>query len=307
MIGVREATVPEIAAWRDDWRARLESWHGAADVPADWVSQQAEGRMANYARRPRPARSHSPSTKRSLGSWRFRPPMRTGYGAALIDDIWIAEQHRRKGYATEAILWAEHWAQAAGATALWATTDPGEPAHAGLFRGYPVRAHQMIKKLTEPGQLQDGLEGRPMSESEYAGWRAELVRGYAADMANSGTLPDAQAATQAAAQADQLLPDGLRTANQSFLCLYANGEAVATNWLCHHRGPGISWVYGVEVSAEHRGNGYGRAAMLIGEAAALDASDTHLALNVFGHNDVAIRLYDSMGYRRYEDGRSIAL
>ena len=49
MIVVREATGPEIAAWRDDWRARLESWHGAADVPAEWVSQQAEGRMTNYA------------------------------------------------------------------------------------------------------------------------------------------------------------------------------------------------------------------------------------------------------------------
>jgi ribosomal protein S18 acetylase RimI-like enzyme len=47
--------------------------------------------------------------------------------------------------------------------------------------------------------------------------------------------------------------------------------------------------------------------MNIGEQAALDAGDTHLALNVFGHNEVAIRLYDSMGYRRYEDARSVAI
>jgi GNAT superfamily N-acetyltransferase len=307
MIVVREATAPEIAAWRDNWRARLESWHGAADVPADWVSQQAEGRMANYATADQTGTFALTLDEAVVGVMALSAAAEDGVRAALIDDIWIAEQHRCKGYGTEAIVWAEHWAQAAGATALWATTDPSEQAHAGLFRRYPVRAHQMIKKLTEPGRLRNGLAGRPMSEPEYADWRAELVRGYAADMANSGTLPDAQAATQAAAQADQLLPDGLRTANQSFLCLYANGEAVATNWLCHHRGPGISWVYGVEVSAEHRGKGYGRAAMVIGETAALDAGDTHLALNVFGHNEVAIGLYDSMGYHRYEDGRSIAL
>jgi GNAT superfamily N-acetyltransferase len=307
MIGVREATVPEITAWRDDWRARLEYWHGAADVPADWANQQAEVRMANYATAAQAGTFALTLNDAVVGIMALSAADEDGVRAGFIDDIWIAEQHRRKRYGTEAIAWAEHWAQAAGATALWATTDPSEPAHAGLFRGYPVRAHQMIKKLTEPGQLQGGLEGRPMSDAEYAGWRAELVRGYAADMASSGTLPDAQAATQAAVQADQLLPDGLLTANQSFLCLYANGEVVATIWLCHNRGPGISWVYGVEVSAEHRGQGYGRAAMLIGETAALDAGDTHLALNVFGHNDVAIRLYESMGYRRYEDGRSIAL
>ncbi len=307
MISVREATVPETAAWRDGWRARLESWHGAADVPAAWVSQQADGLMANFIAAAQCGTFALTVDGAVVGIMALSAAVEDGVRAALIDDIWIAEQHRRKGHAAEAIAWAEHWAQAADATALWASTDPTEPAHAALFRSYPVRAHQMIKKLTEPDKLADGLEGRPMSEAEFAGWRTELVRGYAADMANSGTLPDAQAATQAAAQADQLLPDGLRTANQSFLCLHANGAAVATNWVCHHRGPGISWVYSVEVSPERRGKGYGRAAMIIGERAALEAGDTHLALNVFGHNDVAIRLYDGMGYRRYEDGRSIAL
>jgi GNAT superfamily N-acetyltransferase len=307
MIGVRETITSETVAWRDDWRARIESWHCAADVPADWVCQQAEGRIANFAAAAQAGTFALIVDGAVVGIMALSAADEDGVRAGLIDDIWIAEQHRRKGHGTEAIRWAEHWAQAAGATSLWATTYPTEPAHAGLFRRYPVRAHQMIKKLTEPDKLADGLEGRPMSEAEYAGWRDELVRGYAADMAGSGTLPDAQAAIQAAAQADQLLPDGLRSANQSFLCLCANGAVVATNWVCHRRGTGISWVYSVEVSQEHRGKGYGRAAMIIGERAALDAGDTHLALNVFGHNDVAIRLYDSMGYRRYEDARSIAL
>src|SRR5271165_4006003 len=93
----------------------------------------------------------------------------------------------------------------------------------------------------------------------------------------------------------------------SFLCLCAGGEVVATNWIGHHYGPGVSWVYGVETHAGHRGKGYGRAAMIIGAEATLAAGDAHLGLNVFGHNAVAIGMYESMGYRAYDHGRSIEL
>jgi len=147
-----------------------------------------------------------------------------------------------------------------------------------------------------------------MTEEEFVGWRADAVRGYAAGIADSGMLPGAQAAQSAAgAQFDQLLPDGLDTADHSFLCLCAGGEVVATNWIGHHHGPGVSWVYGVEVAEQYRGKGYGRAAMIIGEQATVGAGDSHLALNVFGHNSVAISMYEGMGYQAYDHGRSIDL
>lgn len=79
------------------------------------------------------------------------------------------------------------------------------------------------------------------------------------------------------------------------------------NWLCHHREPGASWVYGVEVSERHRGQGYGRAAMIAGEQATLAAGDTHLSLNVFGGNAVATRLYERMGDQTVDQSRSIDL
>ena len=146
-----------------------------------------------------------------------------------------------------------------------------------------------------------------MTDAEYANWRTATERGYAADITASGALSAEQAAAMAADQFAQLLPDGLRTVDQSFLCLCAGGEVVATNWIQHHRSPGVSWVYGVETYEQHRGKGYGRAAMVIGERATLAAGDTHLALNVFGHNSVAIGLYTSMGYRKYDEGRSADL
>ena len=47
--------------------------------------------------------------------------------------------------------------------------------------------------------------------------------------------------------------------------------------------------------------------MIVGERAAIDVGDTHLALNVFGQNRVAISLYNAMGYRAYDAGRSVDL
>ena len=80
---------------------------------------------------------------------------------------------------------------------------------------------------------------------------------------------------------------------------------VATNWLAHHYAPATSFVLGVEVEAAHRGKGYGRVAMQLGEQASLQAGDSQLALNVFGQNSPAIGLYEAMGYGTVEKIRSL--
>ena len=307
MIETRAATEAESATWQADWRARLNAWYGRPDVPADWVAEQVTGRLSVLRTGELTAELALTSGHDMVGVLALALTQQNGSREVVIGDLWIAPEHRRKGHGTAALRLAERWAADNQARAIWVLTDPAEPAHAALFARYPVRARQMIKEITGPGMLADGLEGRPMTEAEFADWRVESVQGYAADIADSGSLPAAEAAGSAAAQFDQVLPQGLGTENHSFLCLCASGEVVATNWIGHHRSPGTSWVYGVETHENQRGKGYGRAAMIIGERATLAAGDTHLALNVFGHNDVAIAMYESMGYRAYDHGRSIEL
>ncbi|MFD0346740.1 GNAT family N-acetyltransferase [Kitasatospora aburaviensis] len=53
----------------------------------------------------------------------------------------------------------------------------------------------------------------------------------------------------------------------------------------------------VEVAEAHRGHGHGRTLMLLAERECLAAGVHDLGLNVFTGNEVAIRLYDSLGYR----------
>ena len=76
-----------------------------------------------------------------------------------------------------------------------------------------------------------------------------------------------------------------------------DGGPVGHLWLRHHRQPGLSYVYDVEVAEEHRGRGYGRAAMLVAEVLTRNAGDGELGLHVFGPNAVARRLYLSLGYQ----------
>ena len=307
VIETRTPTDAELAGWRDDWRIRLDSWYRQPDVAADWASQQ----VARHMSLPDTGESSDIFALESggdvVGMLAVVLTQQDGLPGVIVSDIWIAPGQRRRGYGAAALRRAERWAAERQARSVWVLTDPADPVHAAFFRDYPLRAHQMIRRISASGPLADGLAGRPMTTGEFAAWRAETVAGFAADLADSGTLSAADAATSSAAQFDALLPAGLDTEDHTFLCLCAGGEVVATNWLAHHRGPGTSWVYGVETHEGHRGKGYGRAAMVIGEQATLAAGDTHLALNVFGHNAVAISMYEAMGYRAYDHGRSIEL
>jgi ribosomal protein S18 acetylase RimI-like enzyme len=318
VIEVREATGPQASRWQEDWRGRLEAVFGRHDVPPDWTSGQAERKLAEYRDAARGSAYAVTADGQTVGILALMLAPLGGPPRAAIADLWIAPPRRRRGYGSAALRWAESQARSesarqarleAGSQAgpLWVSIDPADPAQAALFRRYPVRAQVMIKRLHGPGPLPAGLEARPMTEARFAAFRAEMIRGYAADIASSGTLSAADAAARAATETDQTLPEGLNTPNHTFLCLHAGAEEVAVNWLCHHREPGASWVYGVGVSERHRGRGYGRAAMLAGERATLAAGDTHLSLNVFGSNAVATRLYESMGYQTVDQSRSIDL
>lgn len=307
MVRTRVATEAEEQAWQDGWRERLQAWYGRDDVPAEWASQQADNRFAIISRATERDALTLTSADGAVGIMAVCLVEQSSMVLAFLADIWIAPEHRRQGHGARALELAEAWAQGRGAISLQVTTDPGDPAQAALFARYPVRARQMIKHITCRAELPDGVTGRLMTEAEFADFRDETEEGYAADIAGSGAMSLEKAKALSAAQMQELLPDGLQTAGHSFLSLCAGGEVVATNWLEHHRGPDVSWVYGVETHEQFRGKGYGRAAMMLGEQATLDAGDTHLALNVFGQNSVAIGLYRSMGYRTYDDGRSIDL
>lgn len=167
----------------------------------------------------------------------------------------------------------------------------------------------MVKLLDPASSARTGSWGyRQMRAGpEYEEWLARGITGYAADITGSGSLP-AEGAREAAVRSfDGLLPQGLDTPGHGIYVIEDHGAPVADIWLRHDEAPGIAYVYNVEVRPEHRRHGYGRTAMLVGEGLARAGGDAFLGLNVFGHNHVAIRLYDSLGYQSVEAVRTIEL
>jgi len=58
----------------------------------------------------------------------------------------------------------------------------------------------------------------------------------------------------------------------------------------------VWWLYDIEVDERRRGQGLGRAALLLAEDVVRGGGGRELGLNVFANNTVARRLYDSLGY-----------
>ena len=75
------------------------------------------------------------------------------------------------------------------------------------------------------------------------------------------------------------------------------GEVVGWIWVGPFaEGSDAWWVWDVEIDEHHRGAGHGRAAMQLAEQQGARHGAVTLGLNVFGYNEVARRLYESLGY-----------
>jgi ribosomal protein S18 acetylase RimI-like enzyme len=99
-------------------------------------------------------------------------------------------------------------------------------------------------------------------------------------------------------QRASLFPGGVPAPGHHLFSVVVDGERVGMVWL----GPSFDqedlgrYLFNVEIDADQRGRGYGRAAVRAAEAWAAAQGATRLSLNVWGGNDVARSLYDSLGY-----------
>lgn len=142
---------------------------------------------------------------------------------------------------------------------------------------------------------------QPMTPSEFADWRTYSIQGYAQAHVTAGTYPQDEAVERSTGEFDVLLPEGLDSPQMLlFTARDENAVKVGMVWvsLIHPRGaPDSAFVYDIEVDAEHRGKGYGRALLAAAEDEVRQRGIGAMALNVFGDNPVAIELYTTSGYR----------
>lgn len=139
---------------------------------------------------------------------------------------------------------------------------------------------------------------RPLAPHDLPGWLDRSAAEYAADLVTLGATPE-DARRRARESLDRDFPGGLPSGEHAVFDLVDGaGGRVGYLWVGpdSSEDPGAWWVWDVVVDTEHRGQGYGRQAMLLGEDYARAQGATSLGLSVFGFNTSARGLYESLGY-----------
>lgn len=138
----------------------------------------------------------------------------------------------------------------------------------------------------------------PITPQRFPSWRERSQAEYRTDLIAAGETP--RAAEEHASDAlERAFPAGAPTAgNAVFDLVNDTDDIVGYLWIGHDSsGDDTSWwVWDVVVEPEHRGRGYGRAAMQLAEGHARAEGARTLGLSVFGFNAVARGMYESAGY-----------
>ena len=143
-----------------------------------------------------------------------------------------------------------------------------------------------------------GVRLRPMRPDELPAFLEHSIQSYALGIETQGGQTAAFARQKSEADHATILPQGLDTPGHWLSIVEADGERVGLLWLAERDSGGrrVIFIYDVEIDEAHRGKGYGRAVMELAEQEAHSLGIGRIELNVFGGNDVARRLYRSVGY-----------
>lgn len=145
-----------------------------------------------------------------------------------------------------------------------------------------------------------GIRLVPMDDGDFSAYRAVADEDYAQERFASGAEPTIEESRRVAAvQMAELLPFGPRTPGHR-LWIVHDAEDVPAGMLWVQLGDGAAFIYDISMDEDRRGQGLGTQAL---RAAALETARAGLqtlALNVFGSNEGARRLYTREGYRETE-------
>ena len=136
-------------------------------------------------------------------------------------------------------------------------------------------------------------------DSEFPSWLDRSCTEYVGDLVTQGGSLEAAQRQAAESMARSFTDGALSPGNEVFHVMNESGAAVGYLWIGQDVSVdrGAWWVWDVVINPDQRGQGFGRAAMLLGEDYARSQGAHSLGLSVFGFNTGAQRLYNSLGYK----------
>jgi len=146
--------------------------------------------------------------------------------------------------------------------------------------------------------MESTLRLQPLRDDEYDGWYNYVRDEFAKSLIELADTPVDAARARAEQVMADVLPEGLATPGHSVSVVERDGERIGMLWLAEREMDGrqVLYIYDVEIEETYRGQGLGRAAMLLAEDEARSRGLSRIELNVFGGNAVARKLYLSLGY-----------
>lgn len=140
----------------------------------------------------------------------------------------------------------------------------------------------------------------PMSEAEFAAYVTEAVPDYARDKVRSGQWSQDESLCLSQEGFDELLPQGLATADNHLFTIRDSAErtAVGVLWFAvqERAGQRIAYVYDILIHPRFQRRGHATRAFAALEAKVGALGLSGIALHVFGHNTAAQALYCKLGY-----------
>ena len=142
---------------------------------------------------------------------------------------------------------------------------------------------------------------RPLREDELPDFIHRGSEDYARQMVDFAGLTPEQAKKKSDNDWANLMPNGRVPKGHHLFAIEddESAERVGDLWFAERTSDfdsTVAFVYSIEIYERFRGRGYGKEAMLLLEDEVRKLGLDHVALNVFGGNDVARSLYRSIGY-----------
>lgn len=193
-------------------------------------------------------------------------------------------------------------AGAAGWSGIWSfSAHAGQELMAALAaEAHATRVATKMRIAVAGVPAPEGIRLHPMDDADYSAFRAVADEEYAQERFDSGSEQTIEAARRVAEeQMLELLPEGPRTPGHR-LWVVRDRDDRRAGMLWVHFGEDVAFIYDIAMDEDRRGQGLGTQTLRAAAEETARAGADVLALNVFGSNENARRLYTREGYRETE-------
>jgi ribosomal protein S18 acetylase RimI-like enzyme len=143
------------------------------------------------------------------------------------------------------------------------------------------------------------MELYPLTQADYDFWIERSMQEYKLTNMRVNGLTEKEADDKTTGDFNRLLPDGLNSKDQHIYTMKDNGELVGFLWFAE-KGPADNrkaFIFDIIIEENQREKGYGKKTMLLLEEKVKALGLKHIGLHVFGDNQRAIGLYESLNYQ----------